>query len=55
MLMDEIDAMLDALSNAVLEGDSEAAVFLCMFGPWAMQQKGGGSRSPIDRVGSSLE
>lgn len=50
--MDEIDAMLDALGNAVLEGDSEAAFFLLyMFGPWAMQQKDGASRCPIDHVG----
>lgn len=34
--MDEIDAMLDALWSAALEGDSEAAEFLCMFAPWAV-------------------
>lgn len=36
--MDEIDAMLDALWNAVVSGDAEAAVFLCMCGPWALRQ-----------------
>lgn len=36
--MDEIDAMLDALWNAAVSGDTEAAVFLCTFGPWAMER-----------------
>ena len=35
--MDEIDALLDALWNAALEGDFEAAIFLQMFAPWASE------------------
>jgi hypothetical protein len=34
-LMDEIDALLDALWKAAINGDFEAAIFLQMFAPWA--------------------
>ena len=33
--MDEIDALLDALWAAAIDGDTEAAIFLQMFAPWA--------------------
>lgn len=33
--MDEIDTLLDALWKAAVDGDTEAAVFLQMFAPWA--------------------
>jgi hypothetical protein len=33
--MEEIDALLDALWNAAIDGDFEAAIFLQMFAPWA--------------------
>jgi hypothetical protein len=33
--MDEIDALLDALWTAAIRGDTEAAIFLQMFAPWA--------------------
>jgi hypothetical protein len=33
--MEEIDALLDALWNAAIDGDYEAAIFLQMFAPWA--------------------
>jgi hypothetical protein len=36
--MEEIDALLDALWNAAIEGDFEAAMFLQMFAPWAVSQ-----------------
>lgn len=36
--MDEIDALLDALWNAAIAGDTEAAIFLQMFAPWAAAQ-----------------
>jgi hypothetical protein len=36
--MDEIDALLDALWNAAINGDTEAAIFLQMFAPWAASQ-----------------
>jgi hypothetical protein len=36
--MDEIDALLDALWNAAIDGDFEAAIFLQMFAPWAASQ-----------------
>jgi hypothetical protein len=35
-LMDEIDALLDALWAAGLDGDTEAAIFLQMFAPWVI-------------------
>jgi hypothetical protein len=34
--MDEIDALFDALWNAAIDGDFEAAIFLQMFAPWAV-------------------
>jgi hypothetical protein len=34
--MDEIDALMDALWNAAIDGDFEAAIFLQMFAPWAV-------------------
>lgn len=36
--MDEIDALLDALLHAAIDGDFEAAIFLQMFAPWAVSQ-----------------
>jgi hypothetical protein len=36
--MDEIDALLDALWKAAVDGDTEAAIFLQMFAPWAAEQ-----------------
>lgn len=35
--MDKVDALLDALRNAALGGDLEAAVFLKLFAPWASE------------------
>lgn len=37
-LVDEMDALLDALWNAAVAGDTEAAIFLQMFAPWATGQ-----------------
>jgi hypothetical protein len=37
--MDEIDALFDALWNAAIDGDFEAAIFLQMFAPWAEEQR----------------
>ena len=39
--MHEIDALLDALWNAAISGDTEAAVFLQMFAPWAAERASG--------------
>jgi hypothetical protein len=41
--MDKIDALLDALWNAAIDGDFEAAIFLQMFAPWAANQTSEGS------------
>ena len=37
--MDEIDALSEALWNAAIAGDFEAAIFLQMFAPWALGEK----------------
>lgn len=34
--MDETDALLDALWNAAVDGDTEAATFLVMFVAWVV-------------------
>jgi len=39
--MDEIDALMDALWSAARGGDEEAAAFLLVFVPWAVEQTRG--------------
>jgi hypothetical protein len=36
-VMDEIDKLLNALCAAAIDGDREAALFLQMFAPWALE------------------
>lgn len=36
---DATDALLDALWNAAVDGDFEAAIFLQMFAPWAAERE----------------
>jgi hypothetical protein len=33
--MDDVEALLDKLWAAAVDGDTEAAIFLQMFAPWA--------------------
>jgi hypothetical protein len=37
--MNEIDALLDDLFAAAISGDAEAAAFLRMFLPWAVEMR----------------
>jgi hypothetical protein len=37
--MNEIDALLDALFARAIDGDAEAAAFLRMFAPWAIEMR----------------
>ena len=38
-LMNEIDVLLDKLFAAAISGDAEAAAFLRMFAPWAIEMR----------------
>ena len=37
--MNEIDVLLDKLFAAAISGDAEAAAFLRMFAPWAIEMR----------------
>lgn len=53
--MDEIDALVDALWNAAIAGDTEAAVFLQMFAPWAAERASGiGAPDEVDLDSRSI-
>lgn len=41
--MNELDALLDDLCAAAIEGDAEAAIFLRMFAPWVAEMR----RNPL--------
>jgi hypothetical protein len=45
--MDEIDALLDALWKAAIDGDTEAAIFLQMFAPWAASHASSSEQRPV--------